>query len=428
MQSLASLKNILLQGPFSDKQTRAHLTGAFDRSRCASKAVIAMKSNELSKRLDRVERLSELARQREPGAQPPRLHEDWEADFERMNEDDAAHAELVRRELERTNGVMGQEDPEVLRAYEEYQASLGDGLNRDERTGRATQNREYVFHPDNPFLESANPYQEGVALYGAGKLNEAVLAFEAALRHNPNDSNCWRLLGTCYAENDDDIAAIVPLKRSVEADPSNLEALLELGVSFTNELEEAEALRYLHSWLLNHPDFKHVPGDLSVDSGHVRDMFLRASEFAPKDPDVWAVLGVLYNLSREYDLAIDAFEMACALDPTNYSLFNKLGATLANSSNPDGAKSAVKAYRKALELKPNYVRSWANMGISFANQGSFQNAAKYYLKALSLNENADHLWGYLRFTFSCMGRPDLVQKSDARNLALFKDEFRFTND
>lgn len=40
------------------------------------------------------------------------------------------------------------------------------------------------------------------------------------------------------------------------------------------------------------------------------------------------------------------------------------------------------AYRRAIDLKPNYVRAWVNMGISYANQGMFDVAAKYYLKAL----------------------------------------------
>lgn len=154
-------------------------------------------------------------------------------------------------------------------------------------------------------------------------------------------------------------------------------------------------------------------------------MFVRASEFVPKDPDVWTVLGVLYNLSRQYDLAEQAFERACALDSTNYSLYNKLGATQANSPSPDGSVRAVAAYRRALELKPNYVRSWANMGISYANQTKYKSAVKYYLKALSLNESAEHIWGYLRFAFACMNRQDLLAKTDARNLELFKDEFRF---
>ena len=47
--------------------------------------------------------------------------------------------------------------------------------------------------------------------------------------------------------------------------------------------------------------------------------------------------------------------------PQDYSLWNKLGATLANSSQ---SGEAITAYQKALDLKPNYMRAWTNMGIS----------------------------------------------------------------
>lgn len=65
------------------------------------------------------------------------------------------------------------------------------------------------------------------------------------------------------------------------------------------------------------------------------------------------------------------------------------------------------------------------MGISYSNQAMYQKAARMYLKALSLNPGAEHIWGYLRFAFSCMGRSDLVEKTDARNVLLFNEEFKF---
>lgn len=52
---------------------------------------------------------------------------------------------------------------------------------------------------------------------------------------------------------------------------------------------------------------QHVPGDVPIDKEHMLTIFLRASEFAPNDSDVFAVLGVLYNLSREFDKAETAF-------------------------------------------------------------------------------------------------------------------------
>jgi tetratricopeptide (TPR) repeat protein len=49
---------------------------------------------------------------------------------------------------------------------------------------------------------------------------------------------------------------------------------------------------------------------------------------------------------------------------SDYSLWNKLGATLANSQR---SEEALPAYHRALDLKPKYARGWLNLGISHAN-------------------------------------------------------------
>ena len=77
--------------------------------------------------------------------------------------------------------------------------------------------------------------------------------------------------------------------------------------------------------------------------------------------DAHVALGVLYNLSRDYDGAVGAFRTALQTRTTDYSLWNKLGATLANSGR---SGEAISAYQRALDLKPNYMRAWTNMGIS----------------------------------------------------------------
>ena len=72
-------------------------------------------------------------------------------------------------------------------------------------------------------------------------------------------------------------------------------------------------------------------------------LFTEASQMNPEDADVHIVLGVLFNLSREFDRAMTSFQTALQLKPNDYSLWNKLGATQANSVQ---SADAISAYQQ----------------------------------------------------------------------------------
>lgn len=145
-----------------------------------------------------------------------------------------------------------------------------------------------------------------------------------------------------------------------------------------SELEQAAALKYLYSWLRHHPKYGTVVPPDQPDSLYYADvrlymnfcsihistngfrfvwntgftcgvqvarLFNDAAKMSPDDADVHIVLGVLYNLSREYDKAIESFQTALKLKPRDYSLWNKLGATQANSVQ---SAEAITAYQQAI--------------------------------------------------------------------------------
>ncbi|CAH0476760.1 unnamed protein product [Peronospora belbahrii] len=286
--------------------------------------------------------------------------------------------------------------------------------------------QDYTYKADNPFLGLSENFQRGIEFFKSGHLDDAILAFEAELQQHADNSEAWQMLGECHAENDEDKSAIACLERAVEEDPYNLSALLALGVSNVNELNPQGALKTLKAWVQHNPKFHGLEIQMDEYSDgslmdEVMQLMLQARAHDPSDSNVQVVLGVLYNVSKDYDAAVESFKEATDSRPDEYALWNKIGATLANSAR---SSEAIPAYHRALELKPRYARGWLNLGISHANLGNYEEATKCYLQALSLNNRADHIWSYLRICFTCMERFDLVKVADTRDISHFREEFK----
>ncbi|XP_054638975.1 peroxisomal biogenesis factor 5 isoform X1 [Dunckerocampus dactyliophorus] len=317
----------------------------------------------------------------------------------------------------------------------------------------------YQFEEDNPYLTHQDPLTEGVKRMEAGDIPGAVRFFESAVQKEAENQLAWQYLGTCQAENEQEFAAISALRRCLELKNDNLTALMALAVSFTNESLHRQACETLRDWLKHNPKYRTVWEEYELESQReasrergkeqerfgsllpeslftgVQTLFLRAANTDPAqvDPQLQCGLGVLFNLSGEYDKAVDCFSAALSATPQDYLLWNKLGATLANSSR---SEEAVAAYRRALELQPGFVRSRYNLGISCVNLGAHREAVEHFLEALSLQRQAagdearavrgpggtaatvmsDNIWSTLRMALSMMGESSLYSAADRRDL------------
>lgn len=296
---------------------------------------------------------------------------------------------------------------------------------------------EYNFTEGNVLLENKSALEIGKEKLKMGDIPGAVMCFEAAVQQNQDSAEAWYLLGTTQAENEQDPLAITALKKSLGIDPRQLEAYITLAAAYTNENMPKFAFMALLNWLKASPKYNDlVPQDIdphAMDTkeleNHVKSLYLRAAQLNPTqiDPDVQSGLGVVFNISREYDKAVDCLRTALMV-VSDAKLWNRLGATLANS---EKSEQAVEAYHEALNLEPGFIRARYNVGITCMNLGAHRQAAEHFLVALnqqlkakdmnqgssSVENSSSTIWTTLRMVCSFMGEHEVSKLVDDRNLA-----------
>ncbi|KAM5373411.1 hypothetical protein ACJZ2D_007006 [Fusarium nematophilum] len=337
----------------------------------------------------------------------------------------------------------------------------------------------YLFEEDNFFRDEKNAFEEGVRIMKeGGNLSLAALAFEAAVQQDSNHTEAWVYLGTAQAQNEKETAAIRALEQALKLDPNNLAALMGLAVSYTNEGYDSTAYRTLERWLsvkypnILDPKDLHPPAEMGFTDRQqlhdkVTNLFIKAAQLSPDgehmDPDVQVGLGVLFYGAEDYDKAVDCFQSALQSSELGTSnqreqlhlLWNRLGATLANSGR---SEEAIAAYQEALAIAPNFVRARYNLGVSCINIHCHHEAACHFLAALEMHKaiekagrskayeilgdsagNVDEtldrmsaqnrsstLYDTLRRVFTQMGRRDLAEKTVAGvDPDVFRPEFEF---
>lgn len=300
-----------------------------------------------------------------------------------------------------------------------------------------------------------NAFEKGKEFLAKDDIPSAVLCFESAVQQNPENGEIWELLGISQAENEKDPNAIAALKKALDLNPNNMKVLMALAVSYTNESLQSRALQMLVRWLKCNPKYGHLvsPNMMPAEEENamassiirgpelkeVQNVLLAAVQQNPDvvDADIQEALGVLFNLSSEYDKAVDCFQAALLVRPDSAKTWNKMGASLANGSR---AIEAVDAYQRALAIQPGFVRARYNVGIICINLKAYREAGEHLLTALNLQASSiaragvktaatantqmsETIWSTLRMVISLMGRSDLHGAIDNKDLESLNKSF-----
>ncbi|KAG6837504.1 hypothetical protein H0H93_008429 [Arthromyces matolae] len=316
----------------------------------------------------------------------------------------------------------------------------------------------YQFQDNNPYLlgESTMTRQHMMHIslseacdtrcFDIGSYISSVLQLEAAVQRDMSNAMAWFELGVKQQENEREQKAFQALRRSLDLDSSHLPTWLALGVSNTNESNRVGTFDAINEWVNRNERYGvivqqfrsqnpiNVDAPLNERYTHLINTLIamaRSNTTSVVDADTQIALAILLNTNEEYGKAHDCFLSALAVRPEDWLLYNRVGATIANSGR---AEEALQYYYRALELNPGF-----NLGISCINLRRYEEAAQHILDALVLQDNdgirdpaglndkrgvtTTSLWDSLKTTCLHMQRVDLATLCDRRDLEGFRLNF-----
>src|SRR4029077_441827 len=111
----------------------------------------------------------------------------------------------------------------------------------------------------------------------------------------------------------------------------------------------------------------------------------------PGNTEVLVALADLYNRDKQPKKAEEVLSKVVELDPANaHRTFYNLGVVIENRDDvtENDHRKAIEAFRKAIELKPNYAIAHRDLGFAMMRTGDLMGARKELQKYVDLSPNA----------------------------------------
>lgn len=213
------------------------------------------------------------------------------------------------------------------------------------------------------------------------------------------------------------------LKYVVKRQPGNKEALVNLASTFSLQGDYQKSFQYINEALKidsRYRDAYVMKGSNYLAIGNrklAKSSYETAVQQDPKFFAAYLQLGWLYTEDGEYNYALEYFKTAASLEPkspdalygiaycqqelgqypeslasyrhlletdTSYhlALFNQGYIKQFNQNELD---SAIYFYKSAIEVQPDFVKAWHNLGMCYEQQGRNPMAYKAFKKALEYN-------------------------------------------
>lgn len=227
---------------------------------------------------------------------------------------------------------------------------------------------------DKPFLPTATATrspasysEEAQAQFSAGRLKEAIAAYQNAIELDPTRVDYWIQLARIQVYADHPADGLESASRAVLIAPENS----------TAHAVHALALDWAASQAAKEEDKSKGYSDAG-------DAAVRAIQLDPNNALAHAYYAeVLVDLQR-YAQARDEAKQALQLDPNSMDAYRVYGYYLESTANYE---EAIQAYQSAIKINPNLPFLFMQAGVNFRILQQYDTAIEYFRRASSINSD-----------------------------------------
>ena len=267
-------------------------------------------------------------------------------------------------------------------------------------------------------------------------LSQAIQMLNRAVEKDPKSTLAWAALAEAYwirYERDGEPASREEARRAVEQatllGPGLAEVHNARGRGLTAEGDFAAAVSELKRAVKLKPDFDTAWANLGIAYRELGDGYqpgLKALQTAirlnPKNFRHQVYLGLFHYRWGEYGEASKAYRKAIDLRPDSVTAWENLGAVLLQMQRPE---EATRAFLESLRVEDR-PSARSNLGTAYYYRGEYELAAENYQRAAEMEpRNADY-WGNLGDALRMLKKDDEALHAYQRAVSCAREKQRFS--
>src|SRR5579884_533410 len=229
---------------------------------------------------------------------------------------------------------------------------------------------------------------------------QAVDAYQAILRKDPNSAPAWQGLGAAYKQTGQNEAAFHALNRALQLQPNLPQAQLMLADLYYDMGLQDEATRRIQRLIQQAPpkaEYFDALGDCLRDDpltyARAEDNYRRAVQMDPHQSDYLVNLEDMETLTNKLPDAETHYRQALQMAPNSAHAQLALGQfLLRQQGTPERQAEAERLLRSALAQVPNSIKALLSLGQLLTQRGDAKDAVPLLEHAVLLAPNQPSAW------------------------------------